>query len=56
MRQLLDVVHQTVELPLPVYLLLASERNAVQPLVVSQVAENNFGFCIHLPKENQGAS
>jgi transposase InsO family protein len=39
MRQLLDVVGETVELPLPVYFAPAPQRESVQPLVVSEVAE-----------------
>ena len=40
MRELLDVVHQAVELPLRIDFRFASERKAVEPLVVSDVAEH----------------
>lgn len=39
-RQFLDVVHRAIQFPLSVDLLLASEREAVHPLVVSDVAEH----------------
>jgi len=42
MRQFLDVVHQTVQLPLRIHFLLSPEREAVELLVVAQVAENGF--------------
>ena len=42
MRQLLDVVHQTVELPLRIHLRSAAQGKAVEPLVVSEVAEHRF--------------
>jgi hypothetical protein len=38
-RQLLDVVYQTVKLPLHVYLCLPSEREAVELFVVPQITE-----------------
>ena len=42
MRQLLDVVHQTVELPLRIHLPLLSEREAIQLFVVANVAKYRF--------------
>jgi len=42
MRQFFDVVHQTVELPLRVDLLLPAQREAIEPLVVPQVAEHRL--------------
>ena len=42
MRQFFDVVHQAVELPLPIHLFPASEGKAVEPFVVTQVAEHRF--------------
>ncbi len=42
MRQLLDVVHQAVELPLRIHLLLPSEGEAVQLFVVAQIAKHRF--------------
>ena len=42
MRQFLDVVHQTVELPLRIHLRSTSEREAVELFIVSQVAEHGF--------------
>ena len=42
MRQLLDVVDQTEELPLRIDLLLAAQREPIEPLVVSDVAEHGF--------------
>ncbi len=42
MRQLLDVVHQTEELPLRIHLLLPAQREAIQPLVVSEVGKHRF--------------
>ena len=41
-RQFLDVVPQTVELPLRIDFLLSAQREAIQPLVVPQVAEHRF--------------
>ena len=40
--QLLDVLHQAVELPLSVHLGPASQGEALQPFVVSQVAEHGL--------------
>ena len=42
MRQLLDVVYQAVKFPLRIDLLLSSEREAVELLVVPDVAEHRF--------------
>ena len=42
MRELLDVVHQGEQLPLPVDLGLPALREAVQPLVVAQVGEHRL--------------
>ena len=42
MRQLLDVVHQAEELPLRIDFLLPAQREAVQPLVVAEVAEHRL--------------
>src|SRR5712691_365517 len=42
MRQLLDVVHQTEELPLRIDLGLSSQREAVEPLVVADVAKHRL--------------
>ena len=42
MRQLLDVVNQTVQIPLRVHLWLGSQREAVEPLVVPQVGEHRL--------------
>ena len=42
MRQLLDVVGETVELPLAIDLSSSPQREAIQLLVVSQVAEHRF--------------
>lgn len=42
MCQLLNVVHQTVELPLRIHFLLPSEGEAVELLVVADVAEHRF--------------
>jgi hypothetical protein len=39
MRKLLDVVHQTVELPLRIHFLLPSESETVELLVVTDVAK-----------------
>ena len=41
-RQLLDVVHQGVQLPLPVHLGLAAQGEAVELLVVAQIAEHRL--------------
>src|SRR5512145_2333724 len=53
-RQLLDVVHQAVELPLPVDLLPTSQGEAVEPLVgrsryaeESQAAVSRFMLHLH---------
>ena len=42
MRQLFDVVHQAVELPLRINLLLSAQREAIQSLVVAEVAEHRL--------------
>lgn len=42
MRELLDVVHHTVELPLGIHFALASERKAIKALVVAQVAKHGL--------------
>lgn len=42
MCQLLDVVHQTVELPLRIHLPLSAQREAVQPFVIAEVAEHRL--------------
>jgi hypothetical protein len=39
MRQLLDVVHHAIELPLRIDFALTSEREAIEPFVVAQIAE-----------------
>ena len=40
--QLLDVVHQAVELPLPIDLGAPAQCEAMEPLVVSEVAEDRL--------------
>ena len=40
--QLLDVVHQAVQLPLPIHLLAPTQREAGESLVVPQVAEHGL--------------
>ena len=42
MRQLLDIVNQAVEIPLRVHLALSSQGEAVQSLVVPQIAEDRL--------------
>lgn len=42
MRQLFNVVHHAVQLPLRVDFALASERKAIKVLVVAQVAKHRF--------------
>ena len=42
MRQLLDVMDEAVQLPLGIDLLLTSEREAIEPLVVPDIAEHRF--------------
>ena len=42
MRQFLDVMNKAEELPLRIDLLLAAQREPIQPLVVSDVAEHRF--------------
>jgi len=42
MRQLLDVMNKTEELPLRVDLLLTSEREAIESLVVPDVSEHRL--------------
>ena len=42
MRQLLDVVHQAVELPLRIDFLLSAQGEAIEPLVVPKVAEHGL--------------
>ena len=41
-RQLLDVVHHAIELPLPIHLRPAPQGEAGEPFVVAQVAEHRF--------------
>ena len=41
-RQLLDVVHHAIQLPLPVDLLFAAQRKTIKPLVRAQVPEDRF--------------
>ena len=40
MGQLFDVMHQAVQLPLRVDLLLSAQRESREPLVVTQIAEH----------------
>lgn len=42
MRELLDVVHQAVELPLRIAPLLLAQREPAQPLVVAQVTKHRL--------------
>jgi len=42
MRQLLDVMNKAEELPLCIDLLLAAQREAIEPLVVSDVSEHRL--------------
>ena len=42
MRQLFDVMDEAIELPLRINLLLASQRKAVEPFVVPEIAEHRF--------------
>ena len=42
MRQLLNVVHQTKEMPLRIHLLLSAQRETIEPLVAAQVTEHRF--------------
>src|SRR5687767_16019453 len=44
-RQLLNVVNQTVERPLHAYLALSAQREAVQPFIVPQVLEHGLYRC-----------
>ena len=37
-RQLLNIVHHAIQLPLPIYLGLSAQRKAVQALIAAQVA------------------
>ena len=41
-REFLDVVHQTIELPLPVDLGSPAQREAIELLVVAQIAEHRL--------------
>ena len=45
MRQLLDVVHQTEQPPLSVDLVIATQGEAAETLVVSQIAEHWLDRC-----------
>lgn len=40
--ELFEVVHHAVELPLPIDLRAPAQRQAIEPLVVPQVAEHQF--------------
>ncbi len=42
MRQFFDTMYQAVELPLPLHLLPASQGKAVEPFVVTPVAEHRL--------------
>ena len=37
-RQLLNIMHHAIQLPLPIYLGLSAQRKAVQTLIAAQVA------------------
>jgi hypothetical protein len=41
-RQLFNIMHQTIQLPLPVHLRLSAQRKAVQSLVAAQIAKHWF--------------
>jgi hypothetical protein len=41
-RQLLNGVDQTVQFPLPIDLCSTTQRKAVQPFVVTEIAEDGF--------------
>ena len=55
MGQLLDVMSEAIELPLPIHLAAASQGEAIKPLVPSQVAEHGLhggkAPSDHLPAE-----
>ena len=42
MRQLLDVVHQTKEMPLRIHLLLPAQRETIQALVASDISKHRL--------------
>ena len=42
MRELFDVVHQAVQLPLPVHFASSTQRKPVQPFVAPQVSEHGL--------------
>ena len=54
-RQLLDVVHQHKQLPLPVDLLAPAQREAIQTLVIAQVTKRRLDctqpFAVDQPTE-----
>ena len=39
MRQLLDIMHHAIQLPLPIYLGFSAQRKAVQTLIATQIAK-----------------
>ena len=50
-RQLLDVVHHAVELPLRIDFPASAQREAIEPFVVPEVAEHRFDRGEALPVE-----
>ena len=41
-RQLFDIMHQAVQLPLPIHLGFSAQRKAVQTLVTTQIAKHRL--------------
>lgn len=44
-RQLLDIVHHAIQLPLPIHLGFAALRKAMQSFIAAQVAEYRLHRC-----------
>ena len=51
-RQLLNIMHQAVQLPLPIHLGFSTQRKAVQALIAAQVAEHRF-HCRKAARDHQ---
>jgi len=44
-RQLLDIRHHAIQLPLPIHLGFSAQRKAIQTLIAAQVAKHRLHCC-----------
>ena len=42
MRQLLNVMHQTIKMPLRIHLVLSAQRETIEPLVAAYIAKHGL--------------